>query len=109
MGGMPPLGYDVKNRKLVVNEAEAQIVVYIFPRYLALKSVHTLRDELAGAGIKSNRRMRPEGTEYGGQKLSRGALYLILNPEPALPRRDFPQRQYLSRWTPGDCRQAPMG
>ena len=27
MGGMPPLGYDVQNRKLVVNDAEARIVV----------------------------------------------------------------------------------
>ena len=26
MGGMPPLGYDVKNRKLVINDAEACIV-----------------------------------------------------------------------------------
>jgi len=48
MGGMPPLGYDVKNRKLVVNDAEARIVVEIYRRYLALKSVHALRDELAG-------------------------------------------------------------
>jgi len=78
MGGMPPLGYDVKNRKLVVNEAETQIVVDIFRRYLALKSVHALRDELADAGIRSKRRMRPDGTEYGDQKFSRGALYLIL-------------------------------
>jgi hypothetical protein len=38
-GGMPPLGYDVKNRKLVVNDAEARIVVEIYRRYLALKSV----------------------------------------------------------------------
>jgi site-specific DNA recombinase len=78
MGGMPPLGYDVKNRKLVVNEAEAHIVVEIFRRYLVLKSVHALRDELAGAGIKSKRRTRPGGAEYGGQTFSRGALYLIL-------------------------------
>ena len=78
MGGMPPLGYDVKNRKLVINDAEARIVVEIYRRYLALKSVHALRDELADAGIKSKRRMRPDGAEYGGQKLSRGALYLIL-------------------------------
>src|SRR5450631_3385097 len=35
MGGMPPLGYDVKNRKLVVNEAEARIVIEIYRRYLA--------------------------------------------------------------------------
>jgi len=78
MGGMPPLGYDVKNRKLVVNDAEARIVVEIYRRYLALKSVHALRDALADAGIKSKRRTRPDGAEYGGQKLSRGALYLIL-------------------------------
>src|SRR5450631_1264537 len=78
MGGMPPLGYDVKNRKLVVNEDEARIVVDIYRRYPALKSVHALRDDLADAGIKSKRRMRPDGTAYGGQTLSRGALYLIL-------------------------------
>ena len=32
MGGNPPLGYGVKNKKLVVNEAEAETVRYIFPR-----------------------------------------------------------------------------
>src|SRR3984893_10337225 len=32
MGGMPPLGYDVKNRKLVINDAEACIVVEIYRR-----------------------------------------------------------------------------
>jgi DNA invertase Pin-like site-specific DNA recombinase len=46
MGGMPPLGYDVKNRKLVVNDEEARIVVEIYRRYLALKSVHALRPRL---------------------------------------------------------------
>jgi site-specific DNA recombinase len=51
MGGMPPLGYDVKDRKLVVNDAEARIVVEIYRRYLALKSVHALRDALSDAGI----------------------------------------------------------
>src|SRR5262249_45147160 len=60
------------------NEAEARIVVDIFRRYLTLKSVHALRDELVDAGIKSKRRTRPDGTPYGGQKFSRGALYLIL-------------------------------
>jgi site-specific DNA recombinase len=62
MGGIPPLGYDVENRKLVVNEAETRIVLDIFRRYLALKSVHALRDELADAGITSKRRLRPDGT-----------------------------------------------
>ncbi len=78
MGGMLSLGYDVKDRKLVVNHDEARTVVGIYRRYLALKSVHALRDELAEAGIRSKLRVRPDGTEYGGQKLSRGALYLML-------------------------------
>jgi site-specific DNA recombinase len=61
MGGMPSLGYDVKDRKLVVNHDEAQTVVDIYRRYLALKSVHALTDELAEAGIRSKRRVRPDG------------------------------------------------
>ena len=60
MGGMPPLGYDVKDRKLVVNDEEAPIVVGIYRRYLALKSVRALKEELAGAGIRSKRRVRPD-------------------------------------------------
>jgi hypothetical protein len=78
MGGMPPLGYDVKDRKLVVNKEEAPTVRHIFRRYLTLKSVHALQDELAGAGTKSKRRVRPDGGTYGGQTLARGALYLML-------------------------------
>jgi site-specific DNA recombinase len=78
MGGMPSLGYDVKERKLVINDDEARTVVGIFQRYVALKSVHALMDELAEAGIKSKRRVRPDGTEYGCKPFSRGALYLML-------------------------------
>src|ERR1700729_2383723 len=52
MGGTVPLGYDVKDRKLVVNRAEARAVVGIYRRYLASKSVHALRDALADAGIR---------------------------------------------------------
>ena len=75
---MPPLGYDVKDRKLVINDAEAPIVVEIYRRYLALKSVRALKEELAGAGIRSKRRVRPDGTVYGSQQIARGALYLML-------------------------------
>jgi site-specific DNA recombinase len=78
MGGMPPLGYDVKDRKLVVNDEESRTVVDIYRRYLALKSVRALKEELAVAGIRSKRRVRPDRTKYGGQKLARGALYLML-------------------------------
>src|SRR5467141_1287195 len=73
MGGMPPLGYDVKDRKLIFNKKEARTVVDIYRRYLALKSLRDLHGELATAGIRSKRRVRPDGTTYGGQKIGRGA------------------------------------
>ena len=78
MGGLPSLGYDVQNRKLVVNEEEALTVLHIFRRYVQLRSVRALQAELDAAGIRSKRRTLADGTPYGGQKFSRGALYLML-------------------------------
>jgi DNA invertase Pin-like site-specific DNA recombinase len=78
MGGMPPLGYEVKDRMLVVNKNEAGIVVDIYRRYLALKSVRDLKEELAARGVRSKRRVRPDGTVYGDRPIARGALYLML-------------------------------
>ena len=78
MGGYPPLGYDVKERKLVVNEAEAETVRYIFRRYQELRSVLLLKEHLDAAGIVSKRRTAPDGRTYGGKPIARGALYLML-------------------------------
>jgi len=36
MGGMPPLGYDVQHLRLMINEAEAESVLFIFQRFVAL-------------------------------------------------------------------------
>jgi site-specific DNA recombinase len=64
MGGIPPLGYDVRDRKLMVNAAEAGTVMHIYRRYLARKSARDLKDELVASGIRSKRRVRPDGSEY---------------------------------------------
>src|SRR5215203_3125704 len=53
MGGQPPLGYDIKNRKLVVNETEAKTVQLIFRCYRELKSARLLKAELDQEGIVS--------------------------------------------------------
>ena len=78
MGGYPPLGYDVKDRKLVVNEAEAETVRYIFRRYQELGSVRLLKEHLDAAGIVSKHRIAPDGRPYGGKPIARGALYHML-------------------------------
>jgi DNA invertase Pin-like site-specific DNA recombinase len=78
MGGTPPLGYDARHGKLVVNAAEAATVRHIFGRYAALGSVRLLQRELDAAGIVSKRRVTTAGRHWGGSKLARGALYLML-------------------------------
>jgi site-specific DNA recombinase len=78
MGGLPSLGYDVKDRKLVVNEAEAETVRMIFRCYLDLGSVRQLKALLDAEGVVSKRRVAADGSGYGGQSFSRGALYQML-------------------------------
>jgi site-specific DNA recombinase len=78
MGGYPPLGYDVKDRKLVVNETEAETVRYIFRHYQELLSVRLLKGHLDAAGFASKHRVAPDGRPYGGKPMTRGALYHML-------------------------------
>ena len=73
-----PLGYDVKDRKLVVNPVEAETVRSIFRRYLDLKSVRLLKADLDARGIVSKVRKAADGSPYGGKPIARGALYLML-------------------------------
>ena len=78
MGGLPSLGYDIQDRKLIVNDGEAETVRSVFRRYTELKSVQELKQALDTAGIVSKIRTAADGSQYGGQPLSRGALYLML-------------------------------
>ena len=78
MGGLPPLGYDVQDRKLVVNATEADTVRHIFRRYAELKSVLALKEELDADGIVSKARLNRFGHTKGGVPIARGALYLML-------------------------------
>jgi site-specific DNA recombinase len=78
MGGLPPLGYDVRERKLLVNPTEAQTVRHVYARYAALGSVRLLQRELESQGFVSKLRIGRGGRRYGGKPLARGALYLML-------------------------------
>jgi DNA invertase Pin-like site-specific DNA recombinase len=78
MGGNVPLGYEVKDRALVVNETEAKKVRLIFRRYLELGSVNALAVDLDRKRIRSHRRITQGGRTIGGKPITRGNLYLIL-------------------------------
>ena len=95
-GGSVPLGYDVKDKKLVVNSTEAKTVRMIFTRYLALKSFQKLIDELNDKGILTKRRA-VTGRTAGGIPFTYGPLaYLLRN------RTYLGETGHGGRWFPGE-------
>jgi len=78
MGGNPPLGYDPKDRKLVVNIEEVETIRFIFQRYLELGSVSQLRAELDAKGLRTKAWISTRGKRMGGGPWYIGPLRHIL-------------------------------
>ncbi len=78
MGGAVPLGYDVKDRKLVASAAEAATVVHIFRSYLEGPSVRALKLALDEQGVRTKVQNGKKG-QTGGISFSRGGLYWLLS------------------------------
>ena len=108
MGGVPPLGYDVRDRRLVVNRTEAATVKHIYERYLELGSVRLLkrrfgapRDSLQSPGIE--------------KRLAVGRLAIFARGfvpdavEPDLPGRNPSQEGTPSRAAPADSAAGSCG
>jgi site-specific DNA recombinase len=68
MGGFVPLGYDVKDRKLIVKKAEAASVRTIFEQFTRIGSMTKLLPILAKAGI----------TAKSGKPIDKGYLYRVI-------------------------------
>jgi site-specific DNA recombinase len=79
MGGCVPLGYEVCDRRIVIDGREAETVRYIFRRYQELGCVRLLKEDLDRRGVVSKRRTSKTGIESGGHSFSRGALYALLS------------------------------
>ncbi|WP_240504342.1 recombinase family protein [Tsuneonella mangrovi] len=81
MGGGVPLGYEAKDRKLIVVPQEAATVRLIMERYLEVSSIRSLVHQLEAEGIVSKRRTSRSGRTSGGHPFRRGALlWLLRNP-----------------------------
>ena len=79
MGGNPPLGYDVRERKLVPNPTEAPLVVEIFSRFAAAPSMATLLGDLSARGVTSKAWTTAKGVVRLGRPIDKGYLYKLLN------------------------------
>jgi site-specific DNA recombinase len=74
VGGIVPLGYASKDRKIVVVKAEAERVRTIFRRYLELGSLNRLMADLRERGIVTKVRLLKTGRTVGGSPFTRGPL-----------------------------------
>ena len=79
MGGAIPLGYAVKDKKLVINSTEAETVSQIFRLYLDIGSVRRLKEQLDQLGYLTKSRVRKDGAPSGGKPFTRGHLYWLLS------------------------------
>jgi len=79
MGGPVPLGYEVKDRKLVVMVSEAEQVRHIMQRYIELGNVPALAEELTEQGYRTKVQRRTSGPHKGGCIFRRGTLYHLLS------------------------------
>lgn len=81
MGGPVPIGYRLDTRKLVIDEDEAATVRLIFERYVALRSIAALVDELHAREIRTKQRAYKDGRIIGGIAFTKGPLaQLLKNP-----------------------------
>jgi DNA invertase Pin-like site-specific DNA recombinase len=69
MGGVPPLGYRVEDRKLVIDEDKADDVRWIFARFLEIGSGTELAREAVARGIQTTR----------GNRIDKKYIYRMLN------------------------------
>ncbi len=78
VGGMAPLGYDTRERKITVNKAEAETVRTIFHSYLKLGGLNPLMADLRKQGIVTKKRLLKSGKAIGAIAFTRGPLAHLL-------------------------------
>lgn len=78
MGGTPPLGYDLKDKQLIPNPKEAELVNLIFNKYLELESIQATADWMNQQGYHSKCWQTTSGEIRGGHLFRHGSIQRIL-------------------------------
>jgi site-specific DNA recombinase len=100
VGGVVPLGYQVKDRKLIVNEKEAELVASIHQLYLRLGSLSAVQRELRARGVTTRVRQLTSGRTIGGVALTNGPLLHILRNRVYLGEINHKERSYPGEHQP---------
>lgn len=78
-GGMPLLGYTIKNTKLVVDDIEADRVRQIFSLYIEHRSLLPVVRELKRRGWTTKQWVTKKGDHRGGREFTKNAVYKLLS------------------------------
>src|SRR5258708_12468003 len=78
VGGNLPLGYEMKDGKIAIVEEEAELVRWIFRRYLELGSVNELVRDLRERNIRTKTRHLSTGATPLRTPFPPAALYYLL-------------------------------
>lgn len=97
MGGIPPLGYDVVNRRLVPNESEAKLVRHIFKRFVELGSGTLLVRELKLDGVTSKSWTTQDGRVRHGVRIDKALVYKLLH-----NRTYLGELRHKDQWYPAE-------
>lgn len=79
MHGIPPLGYDVKDRRLAINEAEAEQVRTIFRRFVELGSILNVVQAIREHGWCNKTWTTKAGKVLAGQPHDKSSVHKILH------------------------------
>jgi site-specific DNA recombinase len=93
MGGIPPLGYDVDNRRLLPNAQEAKSVRHIFRRFVELVSSTQLVKELRLDGVTSKAWTTQEGRVLDGKPIDKSLITVAMTRLEAIWDQLFPAEQ----------------
>ena len=104
MGGVPPLGYDVDNRLLVINEAEAAVVRHIFEEMLTIGSPTQIAVNLTADGITTKAWTTQEGQTRSGTRIDKKYLHKLLR-----NRIYLGELSHKGNWYPADHRPGALG
>jgi hypothetical protein len=81
VGGNPPYGYDLRNKALHVNPAEAEIIRWMFNRYLEAESLVVVARELREKGVVRRSRTSKRGNHVEGRSICASSVFnMLANP-----------------------------
>jgi len=96
MGGVPSIGYDVVNRQLVINDAEAAVVRRIFEEMLTIGSPTQIAANLTAEGITTKAWTTQEGQTRCGTRIDKKYLHKLLR-----NRIYLGELSHKGNWYPG--------